>query len=107
MERVKLSKNAKIVLRLLEQGHNLCPKGMNYADFNRGALELRRNDFALCHQEENGNVEAAQLTELGTLYIAENPSLSNPVNWTAISMIIGGITAICSIFALFIACNKL
>ena len=106
MQRVKLTKDAKAAFMLLDKGVYQCPKEMPFQHFNNGMLELRRHDFAVCHQEENGNVEAAQLTEKGKLYLSLNPSLHNPIDWKwLITTIIACIAAISALIALLIACS--
>ncbi len=105
MERIKLGKNAKAVLRLAD--HDICQRAlaMNPAEYNTGALELQRGGLAVCHQEAGGNVELIQLTDFGWLYISLNPALRNPVDWAKLAAILAGISALVSILALFAACG--
>ena len=81
MERVQLSKRAKAVLKSLRGGVVACPESMIQSDFNSGARELQSHGLAVCHEEENRNVEAVRLTDKGKLYLEDNPHLYNPIDW--------------------------
>lgn len=104
-KRIKLSDDAKFVLRLLNNGQYTCPKATPFATFNDGAHELASNHLAFCHEEEGGNVEIARLTDAGKLYISQNPDLRNPVDWKWV--ISTTITAIGTILMVFVACKVL
>lgn len=107
-KRIRLSKGAKFVLRLLNNGQYTCPKATPFAVFNDGAHELESNHLAVCHDEECGNVEIARLTDAGKLYISQNPDLRNPVDWKwVITTIIATITAIGTILMVIIGCKVL
>lgn len=108
MERIKLSKRAKQVFRLLDKGIYLRPDYITQSGFNNGARELQSKQLAVCHEEEGGDVIVSRLTEMGKRYSAFNPSLSNPIDW---KWIIGTTIAVASlivaIIALFMACTAL
>lgn len=107
-DRIKLSKRAKTVFRLIESGHRSCPPHVLQAHFNAGARELYRKGLTFCHEEEEGgDVIAVQLSDNGKLYLSENHALRDPINWTIIGAIAACITAAAAIAALFIACSKL
>lgn len=107
-KRIRLSKDAKFVLRLLNNGQYTCPKATPFAVFNDGAHELESNHLAICFEEEGGNVEIARLTDAGKLYLSQNPDLRNPVDWKwIITTTITAIAAIASTIALFVACKVL
>lgn len=106
--RIRLSKDAKFVLRLLNNGQCTCPKAIPFAVFNDGAHELESNHLAICHEEEDGNVEIARLTDVGKLYISQNPDLRNPVDWKwIITTTIALISAIGTTIMLLVACKVL
>ena len=110
-DRIKLSKRAKTVFRLIESGHRSCPPHVLQAHFNAGARELYKKDLTFCHEEEGGDVIAVQLSDNGKLYLSEHPALRNPINWALICAIIGAIVAcigaVAGLSALFVACSKL
>lgn len=99
-DRIKLSKRAKMVFRLIESGHRSCPPHILQAHFNAGARELQKRGLAFCH-EEAGDVEAIRLSDDGKLYLSEHPALRNPINWTIVGAIAACITAAAAIAALF------
>lgn len=104
-DRIKLSKRAKQVFRLLDKGIPQRPADMNPADYNRGALELEEHGLINCFQEEGSeDVIIIQLKKKGRRYIAGNPTLRNPIDWKFIIQMAVNIAAILA--ALF-ACSKL
>ncbi|PNE28544.1 hypothetical protein BHU09_06450 [Tannerella sp. oral taxon 808] len=110
MERVKLSKHAKRVFRLLDKGVGHRPADMNPREYNLGALELAAFGFAKCYRSNTGcdDVSMAHLLKRGRLYMAGNPTLRNPINWAIVGAIAACITAAAAgIAALFVACSKL
>lgn len=107
MDRVKLSRDAKAVFRLLHSKIYTCPKSIPQQRFNLGALELHRKGLAHIHQEDGGDVLIARLSEEGKTYILSNPNLLNPIDWKwVIPTILTAITAITTLLLLFIACSK-
>ena len=106
MKHIQLSNIAKQVYRLLDRGIEHCPYDMHRRDFNIGSIELQSIGFAVCMQEEGGDVIAARLTDKGRQYIAEHPTLRNPIDWKWITgTIIAVISLFVAIIALFVACN--
>ena len=69
MGRIKLSKRAKRVLRLLAEDVTECPADMDRKDFSLGALALEYEGLAVCHEEEGGDVVTARLSTNGWLYL--------------------------------------
>ena len=105
MERVKLSKQAKTALKSLRGGVVACPESMIQSDFNSGARELQSHGLAVCHEEENRNVEAVRLTDKGKLYLEDNPHLYNPIDWKwVVTTAIVVVAAVAAIAALFVSC---
>lgn len=105
MERVQLSKQAKTVLKSLRGGVVSCPESMIQSDFNSGAKELQSHGFAVCHAEENRNVEVVRLTDKGKLYLEDNPAIHNPVDWKwVVTTAIAVVAAIAAVAALFVSC---
>ena len=83
MERIRLTKREKRVLRTLSQ------QGFDaLSEFDAAAIRsLDRQGLVRGAYVEGGNVEDARLTNYGKEYIADNPKLRNPVNWMAITAI--------------------
>ncbi len=98
MQRIKLSKNEKTVLRLLMDGNEaeaveLCNK--TYAYVGLSDYKLVR-----CALIEGREIEAIKLTWRGQNYVNENPRLRNPINWAAVASVISMLAIIalgCSI----------
>lgn len=106
MERIKLSKAEKQVLRELHRGNNNIPNGIDNYTFVDAVLSL--TDKRLIKSAVNGDkVMDCKLTAKGYAYIRSNPHLHNPVNWSAIAAIASIATAIATTLALFVACNNL
>lgn len=107
MERIKLSKNAKAVFRLIKDKQYSCPDYMMQPYFNDGAIELQTQGFVICHEEENGDVEIARFSDKGRIYYKNNPRLLNPINWAKISAIAAIVSALLVAVGFLIACTKL
>ena len=89
MEKIALSKTAKAVYRSIKNGEHECTEKMFRRDFSRGARELQMHGLVRCHEEENGEVEHAYLTETGRYYISRYPKLRNPLpfDWKALTVV--------------------
>lgn len=108
MHKIALSKEAKLVLRLLDKEIRQCPANMPQYTFTRGALELRRKGLAYAHQEAGGEVVVARINDEGRAYLVNNPSLRNPIDWRwIISLAVGIATLLISLASLFVACASL
>lgn len=83
MERIRLTKREKRVLRTLsQQGFDAMSK------FDIAAVRsLDNQGLVRGAYVEGGGVEDARLTNYGKAYIADNPKLRNPVNWKDITAI--------------------
>ena len=79
-----------------------------WREYNLGAPELEALGFAKCYRNTGSDdVVMAHLLKSGRLYIAGNPSLRNPINWTIVGAIAACVTVAAAIAALFIASSKL
>lgn len=66
---------------------------------------IQSHGLAVCHEEENRNVEAVRLTDKGKLYLEDNPHLYNPIDWKwVVTTAIAVVAAIAAIAALFVSC---
>jgi len=106
MERIRLSKNEKEVLRLVSLG-DICPDTYPKHTFALCVRSLERKGLVKGAFIEGGDVEGARLTRNGRDYLIENPGLRNPIDWKWwIGTSIGVATFIVVLIALLIACSK-
>ena len=98
MERIKLTKREKAVLRILsKQGYEAL------SEFDASAVRsLSELGFVKAAFTEGGGVEDAKLSTMGKEYLRVFPSLRNPIR-LEISSVTCIIAAIVSIIMLFIA----
>jgi len=106
MERIKLSKAEKKILRKLKRGSSEIPDGMDNYTFYDSVVSLREHGLAKAVTEFETDVHGLKLTAKGYAYLRSNPRLINPVNWTKLAAIGAIVAAIASVIALFIACNR-
>lgn len=105
MERIRLSKTEKKVLFMLSAG---LTDGQTAVKSDEYVLAIRSlHDKGLAHGAfvEGSGVESARLTEKGRLYLYDNPSLSNPVDWNKVAAVSGIIAAIAAVAALLVSCS--
>ena len=108
MERVKLSKDEKTVLRMVAAGQGACPSEYPSHTFNASVRSLERNGLVKGAYDEGGSVADTRMTQYGRQYMAENPDLRNPVDWKwIVSITVGLIAAVAAIAALFVACGRM
>ncbi len=103
MERIKLTKSEKETLRIVMLSDGTCPSTYPVHTFSSSIRSLQRKGLVDATFINTGEVWFAQLTDEGKQYISQNPSLRNPINW---GIVIGVISTIISIIALFVSCNK-
>ncbi len=108
MEEIRLSKNEKKVLRLIVSGND-CPDTFPMHIFVGCIRSLERKGLVKGAYTEGGGVEAARLTSEGRCLLAENPKLSNRINWKSIIdttlWAIGAIGGLAGFIALLRTCN--
>lgn len=101
MERIKLSKREKQVLRILsKQGFNALSEFDATAVRSLDAQGLVKGAYL-----EGGGVEDARLTTMGKEYLRSNPHLYNPVNWAMVSAIVAVVGSIGTIITIIITCS--
>ena len=88
MERIKLSKTEKEVLHLLNAGLANRITDIPNDKYVVAASSLKNKGLVKCFLLTNGRVWDIRLTTTGMLYLYENPSLHNPVNWRMCTFII-------------------
>ncbi|MBR1803822.1 MAG: hypothetical protein IJ775_02815 [Muribaculaceae bacterium] len=100
MERIKLTKREKRIMRLLHAGNSEA-----LSDFDAPSIaHLATIGLANRAGVEGGGFDDACLSTMGKEYFDVNPRLRNPINW---SLILAAIAAIAAVAALFISCTKL
>ena len=104
MERIRLNKSEKEVLRLLNNGCG-CPETYSRNVFVSCVDKLEMKGLAKGAWSEGHKLEDARITLKGKAYISENPNLRNPVDWAMIATLIAAFSALVSLIALFIACS--
>ena len=101
MERIRLSKQEKQVLRLLRSGAG-CPGTYPFHVFAACVYSLERKGLAKGAWAEGHKLAEACITSRGKAYLLAYPSLRNPVDWKW-----GITTAIVAVAVLFVACTLL
>ena len=103
MERIRLGKDEKKVLRMVAVDQGVCPSEYPSHAFNASVRSLEQKGLVKGAYEEGGNVVDARMTQYERQYIAENPNLRNPVNWGMIAALIVAVCAI--VISLLVACG--
>lgn len=104
MERIKLSKTEKKVLRMLDAGFTDVPSDIPYDKYALAASSLKKAGLVKCSFLTNGKVCGIRLTKQGKMYLYDNPYLFNPINWSKWAAIAGIVTALIALTALVIGC---
>lgn len=106
MERIKLSKDEKKVLRHLQNGWQGYPSNMDSCPYSCVVTSLVAKKLVRARFCEGHIGNAAKLTNYGIAYLTENPHLWNPVDWNVVIAVGSVVTAAISFAALFVACAK-
>lgn len=105
MDRVRLSKSEKEVLRMVATGQHQCPREYPQHTFSTAIRTLKAKGFISAHFREGGAVIDARITDYGRQYMAEYPHLFNPLDWSMVAAISSIVATIISTLALFVACS--
>lgn len=101
MERIKLSKNEKRILRELNRGASIKDiREIMHRDIVSGnCYLLETKGLVRCGYIEGGDVEAVALTRFGKDYATLNPTLRNPIkiDWLYVATIAIWVTFICKL----------
>lgn len=107
MERTKLNKDDKKILRLLEKYGQDALDTMPRSRVRRALRVLESHSLVKVAWLEGGDYEAVMLTRDGWDLLIENPRLHNPIDWKwIITTIIAAIAAVGTIAVIFISCVK-
>ena len=90
MERIRLTKREKAVLRILSrQGYEAL------SEFDASAVRaLSERGFVKAAFTEGGGVEDAKLSTMGKEYLRDYLSLRNPVDWVMAAALVSVVNAI-------------
>ena len=99
MERIKLAKSEKRLLRYIMKSGEGKPLGMTEYDYFYAAAGLKSKGLARVAYVEGGDIEDVTPTKLGRSYYSANPMLLNPIDWGLTVGVIAALAAIVSIFA--------
>lgn len=105
MERIRLSKSEKQVLRMIASGLHQCPAEYPSHTFNKAVRMLKCKELVNAHSLEGGSIIGARITDYGMQYMAEYPHLLNPINWGVVASISSIVATILTSITLFIACS--
>lgn len=109
MEHIRLTRDAKAVMRLLSVDAGW-PANMSPLRYAAAVEELAALALDRAARVEGGSVEAARLMRRGLHYYNANPSLRNHVNWAKVCAIVAvasAIAAFAAVAAMMAACNVL
>ena len=102
MERIKLTKREKAVMRILSK------KGYEaLSEFDASAVRsLSELGFVKAAFTEGGGVEDAKLSTMGWEYLRDYPSLRNPVDYETVAAILLLVTVVAIVVKLVIKFNE-
>lgn len=107
MERIRLSKDEKRVLRMVVAGQCACPASFPRHTFNVVVRSLDHIGLVRAMYAEGGEVVEVKPTPEARQYLAMNPRLRNPVDWRwVVSSAIGILGLAVSIIAMLVACGR-
>ena len=82
------------MLRMVADGHGVCPDAFPRRSFNAALWSLESAGLVRAAREEGGGVADAVLTLYGRVYIENNPTLRNAVYWRLAVVVIAGIAVV-------------
>ena len=106
MERIRLTRDEKIVLRCFAQHDSKVPEGMTRARHTLAAKSLQRKGLADIDTNLYG-IRAGSLNIEGRAYLEENPKLRNPFSIGHFMNIVAIIAASAAVFAVVVGCCRL
>lgn len=107
MERIKLTKDEKTVLRFLYNRCG-CPDIYPRHIFVSCVESLERHGLAKGAWTEGYDLDDARITRQGKVYLAHNPTLRNPVDWKwIVTTALAALAAVAGVAALFVSYSLL
>lgn len=108
MERIKLSKNEKMLLRNVGADLDYWPDDFSDQAITHALSSLENKKLVHVAWSSGMTPVASELTDFGRVYLDNNPKLLNPVQWRwIIEISIGVSTLIVAIIALCVVCHKM
>ena len=104
MERVRLTKEEKAVLRML-QNTDVCPTTYPKSKFNGVVRSLQRKGLVRGFWSEEEGLICSVLTDEVAEYLATYPRLTNPINWGKVGAVAACISVLLSVLAMLVACS--
>lgn len=102
MERIKLTKTEKQVLRELHRGNDSIPCGVDNFSYFGAVMSLSQKGLVKAETDFE-NVVDAKLTAKGYAYMTLNPRLLNPMDWIPdLVLVLSIMAAITSVSCLLI-----
>ncbi len=95
------------MLRHIALGKKGIPPKLDAYTYASACVELKELHFAKVAFVEGGDVEATTITNEGIAYLAVNPHLHNPVDWSKVNTIVMAILTLLGLLLGLIACTKL
>lgn len=107
MERIRLSRQEKTVLRMLANRCG-CPDTYPRHVFVSAVGSLEQKGLARGAWTEGHALEDVRITRQGMVYLSQNPTLQNPVDWKwVVTTAVAVFAAVAGIASLFISCSLL
>lgn len=97
MERIRLSKREKQVLRSITLDCKYLPSGVDKAQYNSCIATLEHKGLVRAAWASGHELATAELTDFGMAYLADNPALINPIDWCVIFFIVAIVLGIMAI----------
>ncbi|MCD7710892.1 MAG: hypothetical protein LUI04_06060 [Porphyromonadaceae bacterium] len=102
MEKVRLTRDEKTVLRYISGGQVKCPCGYAEDKFYNAVVTLcLRYQFLWVEFSPDETLDNVRLSQIGKSYLAQNPHLRNPIDRTAV---IAAAAFVVGVAGLFLAC---
>lgn len=101
MEKIKLSSREKKVFRMVANGIKECPEHFPIHKFIPALRVLESHKLIKVTWVSDDIPWVIAMTKYGRAYLAENPTLSNPINWEAVGI---GISILIAIFSALLSC---
>ncbi len=103
MERIRLTRDEKTVLRYISGGATKCPCDYPEDKFYNAALVLGlKYQFIWVEFNPDETLKEVRLSLPGKSYLARNPHLRNPIDWTAVVALAAAVVGIAGLLVAII-----